>query len=71
MDNMADVVKDNSKELQLKAEKEYIKQCAQKDELARQQDVTAKSKARVKHQQLNEMRANQMREKRERQEIDM
>ena len=36
MDNMADVVKDNGKELQLKQEKEYIQQCVEKDEQARQ-----------------------------------
>ena len=32
MDNMADVVKDNGKELQLKQEKEYIQQCIDRDE---------------------------------------
>lgn len=35
MDGMAEVVKDNGKELQLKQEKEYIQQCLEKDEQAR------------------------------------
>jgi len=55
MDNMADAVKDNGKALQLKQEKEYIKQCIEKDEQARLQDISNKHKARAKHQELNEI----------------
>jgi len=54
MDNMADVVKDNGKELQLKQEREYVQQCIEKDEQARLQDINNKQKLRNNHQRLNE-----------------
>ena len=58
LDLMADVVKDNGKELQLKQEKEYIATCEIKDEKARLTDINNKFKARAKHQRLNEILAN-------------
>ena len=70
MDSMGEVVKDNGKELQLKQEKEYIQQCIEKDEQARLQDINKKNKNRAKHQQLNEVLNQQMREKRLKQEQD-
>ncbi len=70
MDSMGEVVRDNGKELQMKQEKEYIQQCLEKDERARLQDINTKNKARAKHQQLNDVLANQVREKRMREEND-
>ena len=46
MDSMADVVRDNGKELQLRQEKEYIQQCIAKDEQAHLQDIDKKHKSR-------------------------
>ena len=54
----------------MKQEKEYIQQCLEKDEKARLQDISKKNKARAKHQQLNEILTNQVREKRMREEND-
>ena len=68
MDSMADVVRDNGKELQLKQEKEYIQQCIDKDEKAKLADINNKHKARAKHHALNEVLAHQVREKRAREE---
>ena len=58
MDGMAEVVRDNGKELQLKQEKEYIQQCLEKDEQARLQDIDKKTKQSLKHQQLNQVLTN-------------
>ena len=49
MDSMGDVVRDNSKEVQLKLEKEYIQQCIAKDEQAHLQDIDKKHKSRMRH----------------------
>ena len=35
MDSMGEVIRDNSKELELKAEKKYIEQCIARDESQR------------------------------------
>ena len=35
MDKMGEVIRDNEKEMQLKQEREYIKECLEKDEQAR------------------------------------
>lgn len=49
MDKMGDVIKDNGEELRLKQEKEYIKQCIEKDEQAQLADIDKKMKVKAKH----------------------
>ena len=68
MDSMGDVVRDNSKQEQLDAEKAYIAQCLEKDEQARLQDINKKNRLRAEHQKLNEALGSQVREKRLREE---
>ena len=68
MDSMGDVVRDNSKEEDLKAEKAYIEQCLEKDEQARLQDINKKNRLRAEHLKLNEALGSQIREKRLREE---
>jgi hypothetical protein len=58
MDSMADGVRDNGKELQLRQEKEYIQQCIDKDEKAKLADINNKHKARAKHHALNDVLAH-------------
>lgn len=70
MDKMGEVIRDNDKELQLKQEREYIQQCIEKDEQAHLQDINNKNKKRLQHQELNQVLAGQMNEKRMRQEND-
>lgn len=44
MDSMGDVVRDNSKQEQLNAEKAYIEQCLERDEQAKLQDIDKKNR---------------------------
>ena len=40
---MGDVIRDNGEEMRLKQEKEYIKQCIEKDEQAQLHDINKKN----------------------------
>ena len=71
MDNMADVVRDDGKALELKQEKEYIKICIDEDEKAKLNEINNKNRNRAKHQKLNDVLNEQIRAKRLREENDM
>jgi len=42
MEAMGEVIRDNGEEMRLKQEKEYIKQCIEKDEQAQLHDINKK-----------------------------
>ena len=68
MDRMADVVVNRDKELQKKQEREYIKQCVEKDEQAHLQDINKKMRDRNRAKEINEALNAQMNEKKLREE---
>ena len=46
MDKMGDVIRDNSKELDLKEEKKYIENCIRKDEQAQLDEIDKKNRTK-------------------------
>lgn len=54
-----------------KAEKDYIDQCLQKDEEARQQDVQSKLEKRLKNLEVRNYLESQVNEKRNKRQIDL
>ena len=70
MDKMGDGIRDNGEEMRLKQEKEYIKQCIERDEQAQLHDINKKHQKKAKHYELNQALAQQVNEKRMREEND-
>lgn len=68
MDRMGDAVVHRDKEMQKKQEREYIKQCIEKDEQAHLQDINKKMRDRNRAKDINEALTAQMREKKLKQE---
>ena len=54
MDKMGDGIRDNGEEMRLKQEKEYIKQCIDRDEQAQLFDINKKHKTKAKHMELTQ-----------------
>lgn len=70
MEAMGEVIRDNGEEMRLKQEKEYIKQCIEKDEQAQLHDINKKHQIKAKHIELTQALAQQVNEKRLREEND-
>lgn len=70
MEAMGEVIRDNGEEMRLKQEKEYIKQCIEKDERQQLADINKKNKIKAKHIELTQALAQQVNEKRLREEND-
>jgi hypothetical protein len=66
MAKMGDQVQTNEKELIKKAEKDYIENCIQKDEQAKQQDILAKVQKRQKNLEMLHYLESQVSEKKSR-----
>lgn len=66
MSKMGDNVVKNEKELIKKAERDYIQECLQKDETARQQDQQAKVQKRKKNLEMLHYLESQVSEKKKR-----